>query len=160
MEPAPTHPDPNRLYGGIAGAIVVIGIVVAVVANQTPVARLRAAAAALAPTAAGAPTTWTRPTKSALPANVQSLLEDDWAGTGADVSTEAAAESMVGASAWIGSNQLPGTITVGRPNPQGAVMVTWMLNGRKFQWLLSADGQHATAQNQRSYLALQGVNDP
>ena len=147
--------DANRRFGLGALVVVIIGVIVVIGAAQSmpsPVPAPHPAAAASR--------TWAHPAKSALPPNVQSLLDEDWAGTAADVTTADAAESMVGASAWIGSNTLPGTLTVGHPNAQGAELVTWHLNGVTFAWLLSADGNHATAQNQRSYLALQGINDP
>lgn len=65
-------------------------------------------------------------------------------------------ENMTGDTQWIGSNTLPGTLTIGAPNAQGAVMVTWIVRGQTFKWLVSQNGQYAVPQNARSWTALGG----
>lgn len=103
---------------------------------------------------------YTQPAMSALPSNVQSLLNGDWGAnqslSSPDVTTADSVESIVGESSWIGSNSLPGTVTVGAPNAQGANVVTWRTGGQTFQWRISADGSSATALNANANAALSG----
>lgn len=103
---------------------------------------------------------YTQPAMSALPNNVQSLLNGDWGSnqslSSPDVTTADSVESIVGESSWIGSHSLPGTVTVGAPNAQGANVVTWKTGGQTFQWRISADGSSATALNANANAALSG----
>lgn len=93
--------------------------------------------AGAAPAAAPSAQAWTRPNVNDLPANVQDLLTEDWSSSATlsspGVTTADTVDSLANASGWIGSNTLPGTITVGAPNAAGAVMVIWVLNGQRFQ---------------------------
>ena len=95
---------------------------------------------------------------SAIPFNVESFLTIIYTGSnkpGFAVHSPAwHVEQMTGETQWIGSNTLPGTLAIGAPNAQGAVMVTWVVRGKTFKWLVSQNGEYAVPENARSRAAL------
>ncbi len=139
-------PSPAWIAAGVIGGLLLLFVVIANAgsANST----------------AGGAQSFYRPAINALPSNVQSLLNGDWGPnqslSSPDVTTADTVESMVGDGSWIGSTSLPGTVTVGAPNAQGANVVTWQVGGQRFQWRISADGSSATPLNANANSALSG----
>ncbi len=93
-----------------------------------------------------------------IPFNVESFLTIIYTGSNkpgfAVHSPRWHVEQMTGETQWLGSNTLPGTMAISAPNAQGAVIVTWIVRGKTFKWLVSQNGQYAVPENARSRQAL------
>jgi hypothetical protein len=93
---------------------------------------------------------------TSMPSNVSTFLFSAYTGANGGTSAPVAqrVEDSVGVSGYQATTTLPGTVSFTAPNAAGAVLLTWKLNGRRFQWWISWDGDYATPENTRSAAAI------